>query len=556
MLLGNFLLALDGSGSLLVFDLLTFELTAQTTVLGAARDVVVDPRGERAYVTDESGNVSMISMLSFDKLLDIPTGGTLLGASVDPMGSFLYVVNHQLNNLDIIDLRPESATYRSISTRVPQQVNPVDVALSPDGLYAYCIVESDQRLAINTVGTGPMLGSLSRRSGPEGATVVLAGVDFTGGAVSLGGLPVPVLQQDDASITISIPSGAVSGPLMVLGSELGEVSNAINFEVLTETPAGSLHLASATQPAGAPPLSGAFAVSSSGRVAAVGATDGSVYLADVDPTSLNFNQFIAQTDPLTGPIVDLAMAPDGLSVFAVSGGVSSISLFNTNPGSASFGGLLAAVPLDGASPAYVTVSPDGRLVLAADPVAGTVHIVNWAAGPGGPIALGSPVGQMAFHPAGLHVYVATGSDITVLDLTGAVLGTAPVGNLASDLAFSPDGNLCYVLTGPETSGDRALITLDTSLPSAPANIGSLPLPATAAAMAENLMISPAGDRALLNIRDHGLVLVDLAAGSFAAQPGIVADSAPLGLGFANDRAAPLRGSNPTILAVRWSILPC
>ncbi len=536
---GSFLLALDGAGQLLVYDLASFELEAEIPLLGSARDVVVDPLGERAYVTDDTGYLSLVSLGSFSKFIDLPTGGALQGAAIDPMGSFLYAVNHQLNNLDVIDLRIDSPTYRTISTRLPQQVNPVDVALSPDGLYAYVIVESEQRLVINTVGAGPMMSSLSRRSGPEGARVVLAGLDFTGGTVSFGSIPAVIERAEDTSLTVTVPAGAASGPVMVLGDEPGEVSNAINFEVLDSSPAGGLRLASSVQPEGLPALTGALAAASNDRILAIGGQDGRVHLLDIDPASMDFNQFIGETDALAGPIEDLVIAPDGLSLFAVTSSASAVAMFNINPGSVSFGELLTSVDLVTAAPEHLAVSPDGRYVLAADAPGQQVHILNWADAASLTASLGSVPGPMAFHPGGLYAYVAEGSGVTVINLIpgdpgfGSTSGPVDVGDPVVDLDISPDGDLCFAMT---SQGNRTLVTLDTSNPAAPINVDSLTLPSTAAAMDERLVLSPAGDRALLNIRDDGLFLVDLLTGEYLTQPNILADGSPLNFGFSTDGA--------------------
>ncbi len=530
---GNYLLAAAGGGKLLVFDLNTFELHTTVEVMPSPRDVVVDPYGERAYVTDESGYVSIVSLGSFARVMDITCGGEMLGSAIDPMGSFVYAVNHQLDNLDVIDLRIDSASYRSISTRLPQQTNPVDVALSPGGLYAYVICETDQRLAVNTVGAGPMLASLSRRSGPAGAKVVLSGVDFEGGRVSFAGAPVDIEgQPTDTAVTVSVPADAGSGTVMVLGAEPGELSNGIEFQVLEATPPGALRLSAAVQPAGQPALTGAVAANSNDRMVAVGGQDGRVHLLNTDPNTSQFNSFVGETAPLGGPVSDLVCSPDGLTVYAVSPEDPVVRQFNINPGSASFAGQLSAVTLDGGAPVSAALSPDGRTLLTADGTSPLVHVIDWANGNVQTVAVGSQPGRLTFHPAGQHAYVVTTGGLVAMDMAGPVLAPVSVDGLPVDLVFSPDGSRCYVLVEPSSSGDRTLVILNTETPGQPSVLNSLVFPAESGLLDERLVLSPAGDRLLLHLREVGLVLVDVANGYRITQPDIVAAGAEVGLAFA------------------------
>ncbi len=534
---GDRLLALTGAGKLLVFDLETGAVTAQVDVLSDPRDVVVDPRGERAYVTDSAGQVSLVSLTSFSRFLDIPTGGELRGAGFDPMGTFLYAANRQLDNLDVIDLRSDSPTYRTISTRIAQPTNPLDVTLAPDGLYAYTICESDRQLTVSSVGTGPVLASLSRRSGPVGSTVVLAGAGFAGGNVSFNGVPAVIERGDDTTLVVSVPAGAVSGPVMVLGAEPGEVSGAIEFQVVSAGPDGNLRLAASASPAGGPGLTGTLAVASTDRVVALGGQDGRVHLLDIDQNGSHYNQFTAQTDPLDGPVADLAVAPDGRSVFAVTGPSATVFQLDIDPASDTFGTVLQISSLDASEAVSLAVSPDGRQVLACDPGGGQVVLTDWGGG-GGAVYLEASPTVAAYHPAGRYAYVGAGYVVAVIDLDPAsdtyfqAVVFEDFDELVSDLAFSPDGDLCRVLVRPGSgSGNRRLTTLDTTDPAAPVYGGAWVIPSAAATAPEQMALNPAGDQALIGLQAEGLVLVDLTTGAVTPQPALVDASQDVGVGF-------------------------
>ena len=279
------------------------------------------------------------------------------------------------------------------------------------------------------------------------------------------------------------------------------------------------------------------------RILAVGGQDGRIFLLDIDPDSDSFNRFIGETAALAGPILDLATAPDGLSVFAVCELDQDLYRFNVNPGSASFGGQLGFQALGALEPQFLAVSPEGGRVLVGDPLDDMVHLVDWEAGASTPVPVTGSPARAAYHPEGRLAFVVTPGLVIVLDADpassnyGTPLESLAVPDFPNDLAFSPDGNLCYVLTGPPGGvADRTLVTLDCSNPLALMEIGALALPATGEAMQENLALSPAGDRALLNLRSDGLVLVDLSDGGLTVQGDLVPDDDPLGFAFSTDGA--------------------
>ncbi len=175
---GDKLLVLTGTGKLLVYDAGPDTLLAQITVGSDPQDVVVDPLGQRAYVTDGMGFVTVVSLEGLFKVQDISTGGSLRGVAITPAGGFLYAINRQLNLIDVIDLNESSKTFRSVAATISLGVNPIDIDVSPDGRTALSLVESQGQLTVTTIGLGPTLSSLSRRAGPTGTLLVLSGTGF------------------------------------------------------------------------------------------------------------------------------------------------------------------------------------------------------------------------------------------------------------------------------------------------------------------------------------------------------------------------------------------
>jgi WD40 repeat protein len=512
---GDFLLALTGTGNLLVYDLGPDTLEAEIKI----------PLGERVYVSHDTRLVSVVSLTELYHVQDIATGGTLRGLAVSPTGAFLEVVNREFNLLQVIDLRDGSRTFRNIVASIPQPVNPVDVELSPTGLYAYTISESEQELAVNTIGFGPTLDALSRIAGPVGTQLVLSGLDLAQSEtkVSFNGLAVVPDQLEDASLVVTVPSGATSGPVTVVGTNqdgLTTASNAIFFEVLGPTPPGGIRLAGEAQPAGAPALNPAMAMSPTGDMALVGDGSGVLHFLDTDVGSPTFNQFFDQTNAGAN-VDDIVITPDGKRAFILSEGGDAIPVIDIDRHSTTWGTAAGTVNFPSPGISKGVMSPDGRTLLVSDEATTQLRLVDTQtfaysiitlSGEGGTNGV---VREMAFHPAGRYAYLPVHdpslATILVFDVvTESVVGMIqPVVPLVNDeipvsASFTPDGSRCLVLTTQTVSpANRTLVMLDTSDPVNPVFSQSFPITTTIPPANEHVHVSPAGDRAIVNIRDTG-----------------------------------------------------
>jgi DNA-binding beta-propeller fold protein YncE len=534
---GDHLLALSGTGKLLVFDLGPDTLLTEVPVGPDPRDVAVDPIGERAYVTDETGSVIVVSLSGFFNVQSIATGGTLRGLAITPAGSFVHAANRQLNFLDVVDLREGSSTFRSVVTTIPQPVNPVDVDLSPDGFYAVSISEAQQQLVVTAVGIGPALLSLSRVAGPVGAKVVLAGSGFTDGdatAVSFNGVQTNPERLSDDAITVSVPVGATSGPVSVAltsGGGPALVSNPIFFDVLDPTPVSAQHLRlSAGFPSVPnPDLADGGAVvaeSPTGNFISSADADGGVHLLDTDPSSPTFHQYFGSID-VTNDASDLAITPDGDRLFVVVPDARMVEVFHSNRLSQDFLSSAGTIDLTskGGSPQRVSVSPDGMTAIVTDPSLDAVYVVDIDSE--SPQAydvvrehsLDGGVRETAFHPGGAFAYMPTvllstavvyvldtdresasfGDVVQSLILPGPEPQESPI-----DLSFTPDGSRCLLLTS-QLSGpsNRSVMMLDSTNPVSPSVTSSRSFGGSSDPTVEHIDVSPRGDRAIFNIRGSG-----------------------------------------------------
>ncbi|MEE9270600.1 MAG: Ig-like domain-containing protein [Candidatus Krumholzibacteria bacterium] len=544
---GNLLLGLSGIGKVLVFDLDLDSLVAEINVGPDPNDVIVDPLGDRAYIPDEFGFTSIVNLNSLSHVTDIPIGGTLRGGAIAPTGNFFYVTNRERDLLDVIDLREGSPTFRGLAADIDQRANPVDVALTPDGIFALSLSEAEQAMVVTGIGVGPVLRSMSRHAGPVGTRLVLAGVDFTAESsttVSFNGIITTPEQVGDSVLAVAVPPGATDGPVTVRVTNLEppvEISNAIFFDVLDlPTPAGGLRLAAKSQPVGGPQLSRALAIPPDGEVVAVGGDAGELFVLDANSSSATFTQFIASAVPLSSSLADVAITPDGRRAYVLSKTEQFVPVVNIDRNSTDLGTVIDSVDVTGGlALERLSISPDGFFMLISDPGLASVHIVDIREGSAQanqviattptadvPLGINGLVGEMTFHPAGQFAYLAVQDSvpaaILVMDVGlgspdfGMVVHKMPLvppgstpDEMPISISFTPDGSRCFVLTSQKSVAagpNRTVLTLNTSAPAnvvSPTLLGSELFSTTAVAADEHIHVSPRGDRAVLNILSDG-----------------------------------------------------
>ncbi|UCG53331.1 MAG: Ig-like domain-containing protein [Candidatus Latescibacterota bacterium] len=555
--MGEYLLALTGTGKLLVFDAGPDTFEVDISVGPDPRDVTVDPTGTRAYVSDGTGIETIISLGSLIKVTDITTGGTLRGSVITPTGLHLYAANRELNVLDVIDLNEGNPTYRTVATTHSVGVNPVDVDVSPSGKYAISLSEAEQKLVVISIGVGPIIEALSRRAGPTGTTLVVSGDGF---GVNLDSLEVNFMlptgqtvgvtpsRSTGRALTVTVPGLAVSGPLSVTrdrGTHL-ESSNAVYFEVLGATPPpGQLRLASQYQPREG--LVDVMAMSPLGDQLLIGANGGVMFI-DTDPNSVTYQQPIGFTAFTLASPTDIAFAPDGKRAF-VSAPPESVYVLNTNPADGSYQSVIgdfyffALVPASGLS--QIAVSPDGEICLVHDATQSWTYYVDIY--PGSPTeytALDTMhfegVSEIAYHPSGTHAFLTLQGwhQVTSVDLDSSsvdfmtrvstlLLPSPDSPPLPPDrmeplsLSFFPSGDRCVVLTDDQSQDFHYVFLLNTSDPTSITYIteetfGNAPAEPPPSIGGQRVDVSPRGDRAAFHQNGSGVFSFEVNGTGFGA----------------------------------------
>jgi len=542
---GGLLVLISGEGNAIVYDLDAEVLLATIAVGIDPRDVVVDPAGDRAYVSDDYGAVSVVSLDLLVNVMDIPTSGALRGEAVTPAGSFLFAVNRELNFYDVIDLRPASSTFRSVVSNIDLPVNPVDVEMSPDGIYAYSISEHDMILSVTAIGVGPVLRTLSPIAGPAGTKVAIAGSGFMEDdvvIVSFNGIDVLPGERRDSFLLATVPPGNVTGPLTVTGtnpSEPDAVSNAGYFELLGATPADGLRLAGNIHATG---LAGEVAViSNSGDFGVLCIETGSgqaLCVLDTDFSSGTFHQLLG-TCPLPPGVTadEVLMTPDGDFALVIdhgaglAGETGLIPVIDVNRFSAGFLTIVGSIDVSSMSRGVTgaSIDPAGAYLIVAESgdagggIDATIHIFHSGLAGFAPLTsldIGAArIEHLRFHPSCLYCYLpvtdAAGPAIHVLDtdIESSVFATvvntmplpgSPAGPVPEALSFTPSGGRCLVLTRDAGATERRdAVLINTSDPAAPVVLHVEPLGGSVEG-AGHIDVSPRGDRAIASVEGEGL----------------------------------------------------
>jgi len=325
-------------------------------------------------------------------------------------------------------------------------------------------------------------------------------------------------------------------------------SNQIFYKVLGPSSGAGIDLVAWIPPAQQQfEVTNAIAINPQGTLAFVGGTGGEVFTYNISPTSPGFHQPAGAIGPANNEIRDLAVTADGKSLFICDG--TDVAIMDVDPTSFTFGKNRPDV-VEGdypfVVPNVIACSPDNQYVLIFEDELKTVILVN-ATGlsdnnaPFNDDGIGVPasVVDIAFHPTGLHAYLALDSPpvILVVEMDDdqenffSIIDTEPanieVGEALTSLAISPDGetllarNLGFIQPWP-----RRIIEYNVPDPiTAPGDtitrtVSNSTGPAQIPAYNEGVYIKPNADRGVFTQLGDGHTYWDLSGSPGSGAGGI------------------------------------
>jgi YVTN family beta-propeller protein/VCBS repeat-containing protein len=475
--------------------------------VGTPLAVAFSPDGSFAYVTHEGGGtVSVIDTVThtvIDTDADTPavdaipvgSGPGLVAFSRD--GSLAYVTNANSDTVSVIDTATHTVVDINPATPgvdgIPVGSYPTGVAVSPDGSFAYVTNSYSNTVSVISLGANtppvvngdPTIDSINPASGVVSGSLNVTDTEALSYTVPDQGTGAPAY----GTVTIAPDGTFTYTPTQAarLRAGLGEIEqDAFTVTVsdgqhsiavtVTNVPVAPAELAvSPPIVVGGSPVGVAF--SPDGDVAYV--TDGGGFVGYSVSVIDTATHTVVDTNPAT-PAVDpivvggwpqrVAFSPDGSFAYVTNQGSGTVSVIDTATHT-----VIDADPatpvvdsyLVGGAPYGVAFSPDGGFAYVTNANGNTVSVIDTAThtvidtNPATPavdrISVGSLPYGVAFSPNGGFAYVTNGgSDTvsvidtathTVIDANPATPGVdpIPVAGLPYGVAFSPDGDLAYVV---------------------------------------------------------------------------------------------------------------
>jgi RHS repeat-associated protein len=186
-----------------------------------------------AYTAYRSGTIFFV---------DRATTGTSSSYQTGASGTLPYWVG-------LVRVGNSFTSYTSVDGVNWVQVGSAETITMAQNVYIGLAVSSDDNSSLSTAvidnvslntlsNPAPTIASLSATTGPIGTQVVISGTGFgatqNGSAVLLNGVSVTVNSWSSASINVTIPSGATSGPMLVSVAPDMNDSNYIDFTITSQ----------------------------------------------------------------------------------------------------------------------------------------------------------------------------------------------------------------------------------------------------------------------------------------------------------------------------------
>jgi len=215
-----------------ILDVADTTAASVPTSAGAGPGLAVDPTAKSLLSTN--GTSAQMNSLQPPYAIQvvIPVGGTPRDLLMSPAGQSGFIVNQAFNQLQVVNIDPNSATFGTSVAQVGTESNPVAAASNSDGSLIAVANSGSRSISLFSVVTAgaPIIQQVTPNFAIAGDPVVVrapsstvltgAQVDVGAGLVPLtsalvggGAFTTPNLSQRATSVTIQQPSGSRSPSL-------------------------------------------------------------------------------------------------------------------------------------------------------------------------------------------------------------------------------------------------------------------------------------------------------------------------------------------------------
>ena len=317
-----------------------------------------------------------------------------------------YIPNFGSNNVSVIDTNTNTV----VGSPIPVGINPIGVALTPDGRFVYVTNVSSNTISVIDHATNTVVGSPI----PIGASPVAIAVTPDGGFAYVA---------NANSNTVSVINTATN---TVVGSPI---------------------------PVGAHPIG--IAITPDSRFAYV--TNQISNTVSVINTATN--TVVGSPIPVQSQPSEINVTPDGRFVYVTNDGTNTVSVINT-----AINTVVGTITV-GVAPNAMAITPNGNFAYVQNSASGTVSVINTTTNTvvaSIPVPIRASAGGIAITPNGSFAYVTNFSvnTVTVIDTaTNTVVGLPiPVGTNPFAEGSFVGPNIIVAAGGPLSIANDAALT--------------------------------------------------------------------------------------------------
>ncbi len=477
-------------GSVSIIDLSSGAIDENILVGAHPIGVAISPDGRSAYVTalDESRVAGAVAILGVatGAVTTLPLGAPY-GVAVSPGGDHVYVTDFIAHAVSVLSARESSGHQSS--------------AAVSNGFFAHLPIDSPDhsrgRLNIRRIAVDRSASAVTTDPDSGRAFVVRSDDDC-----------VDVVEESGQTVTVDVGSY----PSALVRTRDGTCAYVTNYQdgsvsVIDTAPTSrSRNKVVATLDIGRSWSTGVILSRDGGRAYAVHDTDAYLSVIDTAPASATRDTVIDEIDLRAQPAA-LELSPNGRWIYTINHFDDVVWAVHTITKT------VAPIAVPG-YPYRLSVSPNGLRVYASLTDNGSMSVIDTDPGSAsyhrviGRLRLGGHVPDPVFTIAGARAYVPkSGADsVSVIDTATSAVKSIVVGHYPWDVAVSADGLRAYVVNCLENS--VSIVDSSSDTVAGTIAVGTHPC---------RIAVSADGSRALVvNNRDDSVSVIDTAAASVSS----------------------------------------
>ena len=285
----------------------------------------------------------------------VTVGSRPYDVAITPDGNYAYVVNYNAGTVSVIQISTNTVT-----ATVTVGTNPYAVAITPDGNYAYVANYGSNTVSVIQISTNTVTATITVGSGPSGAAITPDGNYAYVTNRGSGTVSVIQLSTNTVTATVTVKSGP-NGVRITPDGNYAYVANDNSGDVSVIQI--STNTVTATVTVGSTPVE--VAITPDGNYA---------YVTNYGSNTVSVIQISSNTVTATITVgtnpYGVAITPDGNYAYVANNGSNTVSVIQISSNT------VTATVTVGSSPEGVAITPDGNYAYVANYGSNTVSVIQ------------------------------------------------------------------------------------------------------------------------------------------------------------------------------------